>query len=115
MAPTGQPPRDDSGQDSLNETAELLRHAVRYQEYEGLDSRILAYCDAVREQLDTLTGQHVRRRVVLMQTLDFLEWTRLMLCAGRAAYAGRLERAAFAGRYLGAPPSPATPAINLDL
>ena len=106
--------RIHSRADSLSEAARALRHAVSCQEYEGIESRILAYCDAVREHLETLTGQHSRRRGALTQALDFLEWTRLMLCAGRAACSGRLERAAFAGRYLGTPAAHA-PGINLDL
>ena len=104
----------DSNLHSLNEAAKLLRHAITHQEYEGIESRIVAYCDAVREHLESLTGQHSRRRGALTQALDFLEWTRLMLSAGRAAYSGRLERAEFAGRYLGAP-APHTHGIDLDL
>ena len=61
----------------------------------------MAYCDAARGHLNTLPPKSSRHQAALTHVLDFLDWSRLMLCAGRAANSQRLKRAALADRYLG--------------
>jgi hypothetical protein len=116
---TAQAHRADRSAVQVEEAAKQLRDAVLRREYEGIEARIVVYCDAARDRLNTLKGEDLkngdeRGRAALNQALDLLEWTRLMLCVGRAACAGRLKRAAFAGRFLD-PQAFRVPAIRFDL
>jgi hypothetical protein len=93
----------------------LLRHAVTYRHFREVDSRILAYCQEADRQLQLLPDHDVRRRALLTRVLDVLEWTRLMLCAARAACSAKLERAVMIDRYLGAQIAEPRPATRIDL
>jgi hypothetical protein len=104
----------DRTQETLEEAAKRLRHAVAEHAYSAVEPHIAAYCDAVRDRLATLPGQDARCRGALTNALDLLEWARLMLCARRAICADQFERAAFADRYLG-PQFPPTPGMLIDL
>jgi hypothetical protein len=98
----------------FSEAEQKIRRAVTYQEYGELESGIIAYCDAVRSHLSTLPAPDSRHRATLTHALDFLEWARLMLCAGQSMCSGRLQRAIFAGRFL-APPPPQSPGTLIDV
>jgi thioredoxin-like negative regulator of GroEL len=98
---------------SLEKAEKLLRHAATYQEYDRVDARIAAYCDAARQHLAALTVRDSRHRAALTHVLDVLEWSRLMLCAGYAAQSQRLQRAVRADRFLG-PQTFSAPTTRLD-
>ncbi len=101
--------------ESFENAENQLRHAVTYRHFREVDSRVTAYCGEADRQLRALGAGDARHKALLAHVLDVLEWTRLMLCAGRAACAAKLERAETIDRYLGTQTADSMPATRFDL
>jgi hypothetical protein len=99
----------------LESAENLLRHAVIYRQFREVDLRVVAYCNEADRHLKSLPERDMKHRVLLTHVLDVLEWTRLMLCAARAACAAKLERAVTIDRYLGTQTAESQPATRFDL
>lgn len=100
--------------DSLESAEALLRQAVIYRQFREVDSRVTAFCAEADSELQQLNAGDARHKATLTRVLDTLEWTRLMLCAARAACTAKLERAALIDRYLGTQTSDPIPATRID-
>jgi len=100
--------------EALEAAETLLRHAVIYREFASVDSRVGAFCAEADRQLKKCNAGDARHKATLVRVLDTLEWTRLMLCAARAACSAKLERAALIDRYLGTQAVEPRSATQLD-
>jgi hypothetical protein len=99
--------------DNLAKLETELRVASEQQRYAAVARMALALGNAARSEIGKLEPADPAAARIAQQVLGALEWSRLIVLAGRARTAGKLRCIPFLNRYLAkCPPRPSM--VRLD-
>lgn len=96
----------------LSRIAKELRRAVETLQYEEVQRRVLAFCEAAEAQARALPPGDSRIGEIATMTQELLQWTHTMVQASRAVIVLQLRQLGQVKRYI---PVPTTPEATMRL